>query len=102
MLYDLAFHLKMPRYQMDNEMPYTELLGWYSYFEKRPPGWQDDDRTFKLLQAQGVKAKPDAIFPSLAKLYSAASEHKGLDSSFKNSYLFHKILGAKGGEKISC
>lgn len=93
----------MPIYKLVNEMPYEELIGWISYFEKRPIGWREDDRTFKLLQAQGVKEKPGAIFTSLQKIYNLSSrntEPGRIDSSFMQSVLFSKILTAKGGDKI--
>lgn len=89
---------------MLEEMPYEELLGWIAYFERRPIGWRDDDRAHKLLQAQGVKAKAVDVFPSLRALYTQVTEKEPgnkLDmKNFKGSVLFHKILSAKGGDKI--
>ncbi len=84
-------------------MPYEELQGWLSYFERRPVDWRNDDRTFKLLQAQGVKEKPWSIFPSLNAIYnikSTSSKDGQLDSSFANSALFQKLQRAIGGDKI--
>ena len=72
-------------------MTYEELLGWFAYLEKRPVGWREDDRSFKLLQAQGVKAKPWGIFPSLDAIYN----RKGSDNpinSLKGSVMFQKML----------
>lgn len=102
-IYEVAFHLKTPIYQLVNEMPYEEFLGWMDYFNRRPIEWRDDDRTFKLLQAQGTKAKPNEIFPSLAAIYNPVkTEGDTMDiSSFKASAMFNKILGAKGGDKIN-
>lgn len=87
-------------------MPYEEFLGWLSYFEQRPNGWQDDDRTYKLLQAQGVKEKAWNIFPSLNAIYNSAksgelNEDGFSANGFKASLMFHKMLGAKGGDKLS-
>jgi len=87
-------------------MPYEELLGWAAYFERRPVDWRDDDRTFKLLQVQGVKAKAMEIFPSLKALYaqevSPVKEDKKVDlANFKKSVLFEKIRTARGGDKIN-
>lgn len=81
-------------------MTYEELLGWHNYFERRPVGWQEDDRTMKLLQAQGVKEKPWSIFPSLDKIYNKPKSDEFDPASFKASLLFNKMLGAKGGDKL--
>jgi hypothetical protein len=93
----------MPLYVLKEEMPYEELLGWFAYLEKRPVGWREDMRIYHILQTQGYKDKPSEIFPSLAVLTN--SENKLIDgqidiNNLKNSYLFKKIAGAKGGEKI--
>jgi len=103
LIYEVAFHLKIPIYRLAHEMPYEELLGWMAYFERRPIGWREDDRTHKLLQAQGVKAKAVDIFPSLQALYSKPAKKEGnkMDiKNFKGSLLYHKIMSAKGGDKI--
>ena len=97
----------MPVYKLI-EMPYEELLGWFAYFEARPVGWREDERAFKLLQAQGVKAKPEQVFVSLAQLKQHTEKHKealvrdGMveSSSLKRSMLFSKMLAAKGGDKL--
>jgi len=84
-------------------MPYTEFVGWLRYFEMRPEGWREDDRTFKLLQAQGVKAKPETIFSSLRAIYGAHEDKKEGQlnvNSLRGSALYSKITQAKGGEKI--
>jgi hypothetical protein len=89
----------MPVYKLMNEMPYEELSKWMQYLESRPVGWRDDDRTFKLLQAQGFKGKPGSVFISLAKIYNATAKSdplKGLGSSM----IFSKMLSAKGGDKL--
>lgn len=79
-------------------MTYEEFLGWLDYFERRPVGWREDDRTAKLLQAQGVKEKPQNLFPSLAAIYK---KPEGFDvQGFKSSAMFSKILAAQGGDKI--
>jgi hypothetical protein len=104
-LYEIAFYLKMPLQRILHEMSYEELLGWHNYFERRPYGWRDDARAAKLLQAQGVKAKPEAIFPSLQTIYnppiSVGAAHGQLDiQNFKRSHLFSKLLSASGGDKL--
>ncbi len=85
------------------DMPYEELLGWYSYFERRPIGWREDDRTHKLLQAQGVEAKPWAIFSSLVPIYHPpkADDNDSFDvAGFKQSGFFGQLLSARGGDKL--
>ena len=75
-------------------MTYEELLGWFDYFEKRPIDWRSDDHTFKVLQTQGVKEKPWAIFPSLKSIYNSSDtkSEKLPSSTLKNSSLFSKML----------
>lgn len=86
-------------------MSYEELNGWFSYFEQRPVGWREDDRTVKLLQAQGVKEPGHKLFPSLAALSKVSSKSENdetLDiNNLKNSVLFNKMLSATGGDKLS-
>lgn len=86
-------------------MPYDEYLKWQQYFEERPVDWRDDLRFMRILQALGIKAKPEAIFESLAKKKSASDERyesqeksTKLLASLKNSVLFSKLLGASGGD----
>jgi hypothetical protein len=98
--------LKLPVYKLADEMPYEELLGWMSYFEMRPIEWRHDDRTAKLLQAQGVKEKATNLFPSLKAIYNPVSPIKlksgTIDpKSFKQSALFSKMLSAKDGDKLN-
>jgi len=84
-------------------MTYEELLGWFSYFEKRPVGWRDDDRTMKYLQTQGVKEKPWAVFSSLKPIYNEGKNSKKDDnptSSLEGSSLFQKLLLSKNGDDV--
>lgn len=85
-------------------MPYLELLGWMEYFDRRPVGWREDDRTHKLLQAAGVKAKGTEIFVSLARMQEKASapivDGKLSVSQLKGSAMFAKLLSSKGGDDI--
>lgn len=55
-------------------MPYEEFLGWCKYFKERPPGWADDQRTYMLLAAWGVKEKPENLFHSLKTLKQAQNQ----------------------------
>jgi hypothetical protein len=100
-IFDLAYHLRIPVYKLEQEMPYEELLAWFSYFEQRPPGWQDDDRTFKLMQTVGgYKGGPETVFPSLAAVKKSSEKSKTPESTLKGSMLFAKMLGAVGGDKL--
>jgi len=96
--------LGMPVYRLLHEMPHDELLGWIAYFEDKPFGWREDSRTFKLLQAQGVKAQPGELFPSLVPIYNPKKEPEKKDavdtSSLKNSVFFQLMTQAKGGDKL--
>ena len=86
------------------EMSYDELLGWRDYFARRPVGWQEDDRAAKLLQAQGVKEKATAIFPSLKVIYHGGERvnQEGTDmGSLTNSPLFGFMSQSVGGDKLS-
>jgi hypothetical protein len=89
------------------EMPYTEFQGWLEYFDRRPVSWRDDLRVAKLMQVQGVTAKPEDIFDSLKQLsesvakYAPKIEEGTTDmASLKNSAFFAKLLAAKGGDNI--
>jgi hypothetical protein len=87
-------------------MSYEEMAGWFTYFNTRPIGWREDQRTFMLLSAQGVKAKAETLFPSLRAI-SGGNKPTVQDgvitdaNKFKSSGLFAKILKAKGGDDIS-
>lgn len=106
-MYEIAYNLRMPVYRLLSEMPFEEYQEWIMYFEARPAGWQDDDRTVKLLQAQGVKEKPWDIFKSLRAVYGKNVEppknEDGLmvGGDIKSSLLFQKLLGAKGGDLVT-
>jgi len=103
-IYDIAFHLRIPVHQILDEMPYEEFLGWCSYFDSRPPGWQEDNRTFKLLQSQGFKGKPEEIFSSLGKVFKQReAEHiDGLlkDPQLKGTAFLDRMGKAKGGDHL--
>jgi len=93
----------MPVYKLVDEMPYEELLGWMAYFEKRPVDWRDDDRTYKLLQVQGVKEKPWKLFSTLNPIYNATNKNTDgtLDpNNLKQSAMFTKMLLARNGDKL--
>ena len=99
MLYEIAFSLGIPLYQLMGEMPYDELLGWVCYFERRPVSWRDDLRTYHVLRAWGDKRKPEQVFPSLDPIFKPKTE-RGVIGSLKGSFVHKMMLTAKGGEKL--
>ena len=78
-------------------MPYEELLGWQEYLDKRPAGWREDQRAAMIMQSFGVKATPDKLFSSLARMKTSAVEVSGDGvisvDSFKQSGVFHFLAG---------
>ena len=78
---------------------YDKLLKWLAYFQIRPFGWQEDDRTFKLLQVQGVKGRPGDYFASLKPFYNPPITTNSL-KGLKGSYMYQLLLSAKGGEVL--
>lgn len=74
---------------MLSEMPYEELIHWSIYFKKRPIGLEEDQRTYLLLQAQGVKEKPEKLFNTF-KLVKENTDH---ESAMKNSLISSGLLG---------
>lgn len=92
----------MPVYML-YEMPYDEYRKWFAYFERRPYGWREDDRTMKIMQSFGTKAKPGEVFASLAMMSEQRTEllPDQVDSTnLKRSGFFSKLLTAKGGDAI--
>ena len=88
------------------EMEYDDYINWILFFNARPIGWREDDRTMKLLQAQGVEARPEAVFPSLATMKADVVEEQqapGMVSgaSLRGSGLFARLQTAVGGDKLN-
>jgi len=103
MIFEIAHTVGMPVYKLLDEMPHEELLKWIEYFNKRPIGWREDDRTYKIMASFGTKEKPWNLFESLAKLREQSEQKEAsqnIAKSFTGSQLFQKIRGAKGGERI--
>lgn len=100
-VYELAYRLHMPVYKLLNEMPYDEMVGWFEYFKQRPVGWQDDQRTYTLLQAQGIKEKAERIFPSLAAIRKVDSERDKLASTLVSSGFLNKLQQAAHNNGVS-
>lgn len=104
MLFELAFFLRKPVYEIENEMPHDEYIKWQVYLDMRPPDWRDDERCSKLLQAQGVKAKPEEMFDSLRRMKIKRVEAKDADQLLRGkdlhgSSMLHHMLSACGGDR---
>ncbi len=82
------------------KMDYQELLGWFTYFELRPPGWREDERTVKLLQVQGVKKSGHELFPSLAAMHKKSLAVQTVGQAVANSKVQQMIMNAIGGDVI--
>jgi hypothetical protein len=86
-------------------MPYTELLKWVTFFKWNPPEWQADQRAYMLLAAQGVKEKPERLFPNL-KAVNDANYERDQDKEREGHLRSPKIKGkwlemmaeSKGGD----
>jgi len=76
----------MPVYKLC-EMPYEEFLGWLHYFKMRPADWREDQRTYMLLSAQGVKKKPEEIFASLQAIKENKPERSQAESLRNSGFL---------------
>jgi hypothetical protein len=100
-IFELAYNLRRFVWEV-LEMPYEEFVKWQIYFERRPVDWRDDDRCSKLLKAQGVKEKPENLFPTLAAVYNSSKPAVGNHNhlNFKKSAFFQHISKAVNGEKL--
>jgi len=98
-LYEIAFRLGIPVYKMLEEMPYEELLGWTAYFQSRPPGWQEDQRTYLLMKAAGFKGKGSDIFPTLRLMEQTRSAKADAGHALPKGKFLNKMLEAVGGDE---
>jgi hypothetical protein len=55
-------------------MPYDEFIGWFRFFQARPPEWRDDNRAYSIMSALGVTAKSHEVFGSLRAIKKAEEE----------------------------
>jgi hypothetical protein len=102
-LYEIAYVFGEPHVRkFASELMYDEFLGWLDFFDRRPVGWREDDRTHKLMQAFGVKEKPWVIFGSLEPIYRPKKqENNTFDvGSLKSSLMFQKMMTARGGDQL--
>lgn len=94
-LFELAAHLRIPVYKLVAEMPHEELLGWYSFLQKRPLGWREDYRAGIIASSFGAKVPLAQMFPSLEPILNVKPSQP---KSLVQSAFFQAMLGAKGGE----
>jgi hypothetical protein len=67
------------------DMSNIELQGWFDYFKRRPPGWQEDQRAAMLMNAWGAKKKPEELFPTLKQMKAEekrSSKYKSVAQQF--------------------
>lgn len=103
-LFELSIHLRTPVHVLRTEMPYEDYQKYFQYLERRPIGWQDDLRAYRIMQAFGTQAKPHELFESLAAVMGRREvEHvDGMLQQPKlgNSSMLSRLLSAKGGEAL--
>lgn len=75
-IYEIAYELRIPVYVLLEDMPYAEFRRWAEFFERRPVGWREDNRTSMILQAFGIKERPEKIFRSLEIIKAQLNEKK--------------------------
>jgi len=99
-LYELAYTLSVPL-SVVLDMSYTELLGWHAFFESRPVGWREDNRTSLIMETFGAK---DArkYFPSLSAAKKAEQDNpdKAAIGSIANSRMYQFLASSVGGPRI--
>jgi hypothetical protein len=90
-----------------SEMTYEEILLWFEYFNQYPDGWQEDLRTWHIMQASAfseIKKKPEEIFPRLKPIFNKDKEAKDKGqislANLENSPMYQSMLNAKGGKII--
>ncbi len=103
-IFEIAEALRLPLYEILDNMTYEEFLGWLAFLKKKPPEWREDYRAYLLLRAQGFKGKPEEVFPALLPIFRPTTEPlKDGEISFKNlrnSSMFQRLLSAKGGDNV--
>jgi len=98
-VYEIAYCLGLPAYVVENEMSYTELLKWVEFFKRRPIGWREDQRAYMLLSAQGIKKRPEEIFPTLRMIKEDEENSITPDQPKIKGQFLERIKRAKNGDK---
>ena len=97
-IYELAYTLGIPVYQLEHEMPHTELLKWIEFFSRRPVGWREDHRAAMLMNAQGVKQKGHEMFGSLQVINDRVEAQKAKGNALPSGKFLQMMQRAKGGD----
>ena len=97
-IYEVAFNLGIPVYEIENKMPYTELLKWISFFNSRPVGWREDQRTFLILKSFGFKGKAEDLFASLKQIKTNQIDNQKPDKALRKGKFLEKMLSAVNGD----
>lgn len=79
-------------------MPYTELLKWIEFFNTRPIGWREDQRTYLVLRSLGYKGSPESLFATLKKIKGNQVENQKPDRAVPKGAFLDKLLKAKNGD----
>jgi len=79
-------------------MPYEEFLKWNSYFRDRPVGFREDNRTYMLLRAQGIKANPEDLFPTIRAIKMAEEISKTPNQAIPKGKFLERMLAARNGD----
>jgi len=82
-------------------MSFPEYILWLQFFEKRPYGWREDLRAFRIMCSNGnmKNPKPGEYFSSLAQMEKhEAAANKRVPR--KGSFAHQAIMNAKGGKKL--
>lgn len=95
--------LGIPVYQIMDDMPYSELQGWFKYLKARPYGWRDDYRAWSIMSASnmsGKMQKPEDTFESLKAVfnYQQSRQIKLAEGAVPAGNFLQRMLAAKGGD----
>lgn len=94
----MAYNLGIPVYKIEQEMPYTELLKWITYFRRRPVGYREDNRTYMLLRAQGIKESAENLFPTIRAVRNYEDSKIEAGKVMPQGKFLEKMLRAKNGD----
>jgi len=82
-------------------MSFQEYVLWLQFFEKRPLGWREDLRAFRIMCSNGnmKNPKPGDYFGTLKQMSEAeAAEAKSVPR--RGSFAHSALMNAKGGVKL--
>ena len=85
-------------YQLETEMPHTELMKWIEFFQRRPVGWREDHRTSMLMNAFGVKEKGHNLFGSLKVIHDRTEAEKAKGNALPSGKFLQMMQSAKNGD----